>query len=68
MKLVLTAIFDEDDGHGAGEEVTYTREGVDDIVAFAQTIAFFATSVGYTYVTDAGFISDNGKEWWGYNF
>ena len=68
MKLVLTAIFDEDDGHGDGEEVTYTREGVDDITSFAQAMTFFATSVGYTYVSDAGFVADNGNVWWGYNF
>jgi len=68
MKLVLTAVFDEDDGHGEGEEVTYIREGVDDMTSFAQAMVFFANATGYTYVTDAGFTSDNGNEWWGYNF
>jgi len=68
MKLVLTAVFDEDDGHSAEEEVTYIREGVDDMTSFAQAMVFFANATGYTYVTDAGFTSDNGNEWWGYNF
>ena len=68
MKLVLTAVFDEDDGHGEGEEVTYIREGVDDMTSFAQAMVFFANATVYTYVTDAGFTSDNGNEWWGYNF
>jgi len=50
------------------EEVTYIREGVDDMTSFAQAMVFFANATGYTYVTDAGFTSDNGNEWWGYNF
>lgn len=59
MKVHITFEF-EDEVDGVGGDLSYSREGIDDLYGLAHFFAFATRAAGFTYVENVGFEKEDG--------
>jgi len=59
MKVHITFEF-EDEVDGVGGDLSYSREGIDDLYSLAHFFAFATRAAGFTYVENVGFEKEDG--------
>lgn len=59
MKINITFEF-EDEVDGVGGDLSYSREGIDDLYSLAHFFAFATRAAGFSYVENVGFEKEGG--------